>query len=169
MEAIAPRIRFPARTQYLKIIRSFCREVLGGNGEEKVHRKVVLAIDEAIANIIEHAYAGDRFCAGASIELSIEVQSDRIVASIIDRGPPFDPRSVWQAVKANGGAAPAAAAAAPEGRPPVGAEGQPRGPQRFPQRGFGLHLIRLIVDEIDYRRTPEGENLLVLTKHLKKG
>jgi len=64
----------------------------------------------------------------------------------------------------------ARAGAARDGEPCEEEAAEPRPPAlRFPQRGFGLHLIRLVIDKIDYERTPEGENVLVLTKHLRKG
>ena len=55
----------------------------------KVTRRMVLAIDEALANIIEHAQLNDH---ERAIELSLEVTEDSIVAEISDRGVPFDPR-----------------------------------------------------------------------------
>jgi len=54
----------------------------------KVTRRMVLAIDEALANIIEHAQLKE---GAEEIELCLEVMEDRIVAEIADRGIPFDP------------------------------------------------------------------------------
>ena len=34
----------------------------------------------------------------------------------------------------------------------------------FPRRGFGLYLIRLIVDELQYERTEDGYKVLILVK-----
>jgi anti-sigma regulatory factor (Ser/Thr protein kinase) len=169
METIAPRICFPARTQCLELIRSFCREILEGHAcEPQVYRKLILAIDEAVANVIEHAYASDGVAAISTIELSIDVQPDRVVARILDRGRPFDPRGVDVYSKAKE-LAEAHASRSRERASPAEADSVKRPSARLATRGFGLHLIRLIIDEIDYQRTPDGENVLILTKHLRKG
>ncbi len=169
METIAPRICFPARTQCLELIRSFCREILEGHAcEPQVYRKLILAIDEAVANVIEHAYASDGVAAISTIELSIDVQPDRVVARILDRGRPFDPRGVDVNSKAKG-LAEVHASRSRERASPAEADSAKRSSARLAARGFGLHLIRLIIDEIDYQRTPDGENVLILTKHLRKG
>ena len=169
METIAPRICFPARTQCLELIRSFCREILEGHScQPPVYRKLILAIDEAVANVIEHAYASEGMAATPTIELSIDVQPDRVVARILDRGRPFDPRGVDVSAKTRQLAEARANHARHGGNLPEG-NSTPRPAVRFPTRGFGLHLIRLIIDEIDYQRTPDGENVLILTKHLRKG
>src|SRR5688572_3140096 len=159
METVAPRICFPARTQCLDLIRSFCREILEGHSfEPQVHRKLILAIDEAVANVIEHAYAYDCAEAVPIVELSIEVQPERVVARIMDRGRPFDPRRVDVDSKARQ-LAEASARLARKGETSSGGSSPGK---RCPTRGFGIHLIRLIMDEIDYQRTPDGQNVLIL-------
>jgi hypothetical protein len=40
---------------------------------------------------------------------------------------------------------------------------EPAGDFRRSKRGFGLYLIHLITDGIDYRRTDDSENVLTLT------
>lgn len=163
MEAVSPRISIPARTQSLHEIRSFCEKVLaGGAGDREAQRKMILAIDEAVANVIEHAYPqseGNQ----PTIDVSIELLPDRVVARILDRGRPFDPRAV-EALR-EGERRRSAGRRRGDGASVLGC----RPPPRFPQRGFGLHLIRLVVDRIDYQRTSDGENVLILTKNLKKG
>ena len=169
METIAPRICFPARTQCLELIRSFCREILEGHAcEPQVYRKLILAIDEAVANVIEHAYAPDGDPAISTIELSIDVQPDRVVARILDRGRPFDPRTVEACTKTKE-LAEAHANRCRERANQAGGDPPKRPSARLATRGFGLHLIRLIIDEIDYQRTPDGKNVLILIKHLRKG
>lgn len=168
MEAVAPRISFPAKSQCLESIRAFCREILESHTrDQQLHRKLVLAIDEAVANVIEHAYSRTDGDVVSTIELSIEVHQDRIVVRILDRGIPFDPRAV-----STNPERPAKAPASPADLPPAEVMISPsarRSISSFHRRGFGLQLIRLIMDEIDYQRTPHGENLLILTKRLRKG
>ncbi len=168
MEAVAPRISFPAKSQCLETIRAFCREILESHSQDQhLHRKLVLAIDEAVANVIEHAYSRSDGDVVSTIELSIEVRQDRIVIRILDRGVPFDPRAAESSrEKPAGDAAPEAEAVPAEVTITPAAR---RTISTFHRRGFGLQLIRLIMDEIDYQRTPHGENLLILTKRLRKG
>jgi anti-sigma regulatory factor (Ser/Thr protein kinase) len=171
MEAVAPRISFPAKSQCLESIRAFCREILESHThDQQLHRKLVLAIDEAVANVIEHAYSRTDGDVVSTIELSIEVHKDRIVVRILDRGIPFDPRagSTKSERPAKAPASPAETAHLPPDEDMVTPSAR-RSISSFHRRGFGLQLIRLIMDEIDYQRTPHGENLLILTKRLRKG
>jgi len=96
-------------------------------------RLMVLAIDEAVANIIEHANLD---ATHNEIELALEIGDSKIEAVIRDRGGPFDPRRTLT-------------------KPDQAS---------FPRRGFGLYLIHKIVDNLQYERTSEGENVLTLTK-----
>jgi len=52
---------------------------------------VQLAVDEACANIIEHAYGGE---GNGDIECTCSVRDDRLIVLLSDTGCPFDPRGV---------------------------------------------------------------------------
>src|SRR5215468_2390819 len=94
MEAVSPRICIPARSHCLQEIRSFCREILEGRAlDRQLHRRLVLAIDEAVANVIEHAYLENQGGDSSVVELSLELHAERIVVRIVDHGIPFDPRA----------------------------------------------------------------------------
>ncbi len=150
MPSVQPQICFPARSQLLEKIRSFCQENLRGHITDKgLHRKLVLAIDEAVANVIEHGFKRRNDGEETTIELSLSVKPDRVRVRIRDTGLPFDPRKRMEAGDADLNAR------------------HDSIPDRS-HRGYGLQLIRLIMDEIDYERTPKGENILQLTKHLKR-
>ncbi len=96
-------------------------------------RLMVLAVDEAISNIIEHAKLAEN---DRRIMVTVEISDQRMVVVIRDRGNPFDPR-------------------------PTRKEPNSRA---YPRRGFGLYLIQKIVDDIEYERTSDGQNVLTLTK-----
>lgn len=137
MQLVRHKILVPAETERL----SELREQLSRLCEEhdvplRVTRRIVLAIDEALANIMEH---GQLPANEGDIELVLEVTEDRVIAEITDRGIPFDPT-------------------------PRGAEPDRR---HYPRRGFGLYLIHMIVDSIEYLRTPTGYNVLTLTKQIE--
>lgn len=94
-----------------------------------------LAIDEICTNVIEHGY---RDLPPGPIALDIAVHPDRLVIGIADRGRAFDPRS----------------ASPPDLLSPI---------ERREVGGLGCHLVRSVMDAIDYRST-DGENFLTLTK-----
>ena len=136
MEEMRHDIQVPADMSKLCELR----DLLGRICEEhevppKTIRRMVLAIDEALSNVIEHASIKD---SAKPIELSLEINEDRIVAEIRDRGIPFDP--------------------VPFEKP---------NRKSYPRRGFGLYLIHMIVDRIDYERTSDGHNVLTLTKSIE--
>lgn len=112
----------------------FC-EVVGVPGPA-VH-DLALALQEALDNVVEHAYRG-RHRGVALVEACLD-EASRMVVTVRDRGPAFDPTI-----------APAPAigplAAATPG-------------------GLGIHLVRNLVDVLSYERRG-GENRLTLTRGL---
>lgn len=130
------RLLVPAETSKLCDLRENVTQICDQcEIPRKVTRRMVLAVDEAIANIIEHGQLPD---SDEPIELSLEVADDRIVAEITDRGIPFDPTF----------------------------RGKEPDRRSYPRRGFGLYLIHMIVDSVEYERTADGRNVLILTKSL---
>ena len=99
---------------------------------------VRLAVDEVCSNLVAHGYRG---LAPGPIALSVEAMPDRMVIRIADRGHRFDLR------------------VAP--LPDLGAPLEAR-----PTGGLGCHLVRSVVDDIDYRTDPGGENRLTLVRRL---
>jgi anti-sigma regulatory factor (Ser/Thr protein kinase) len=155
METVAPRIRIPARSHCLEQIRNFCGEILRGTIERELYRKMILAIDEAVANVIEHAYDTCPCGDPSTIEVELQVHPGRVVVRIVDHGIPFDPTKGPPAGRA--GEDGLAASSVADGATKVAA---------FHRKGYGLQLIRLIMDKIEYYRTSGGENVLVLTKNI---
>jgi serine/threonine-protein kinase RsbW len=85
------KLSVPSDTVNLAMIRDFVedsarRSVLA----EKDLLKLKLAVDEACANVIEHAYNGD-----STREITVHVWFDdvQIEVDVIDSGSPFDPGS----------------------------------------------------------------------------
>lgn len=96
---------------------------------------LALALAEALDNVIEHAYAERP---GGVLLVEAAVEGDGGVRLLVrDRGPEFDPTAV-------------------PGPAPV-----PHQEASF--GGFGLKLVRGLVDEVRYERR-NGENRLVLFK-----
>jgi len=79
---------------YLKacraFVRKFCQKTLSPAPDEEFVSRLELAVNEAVANVMEHAYAGRP---DQPIQLTGEGFSDHIIFQIRHQGAPFDPRS----------------------------------------------------------------------------
>ena len=98
--------------------------------------KLTLAVEEAAANVIEHAFAD--LPPPHLIKVRLEITDALVAAEIIDNGRPFDPT------------------AAPDADLSLPLE------QRDPG-GLGVHLMRSVMDDVRYRRG-DGQNILRLEK-----
>jgi serine/threonine-protein kinase RsbW len=137
MEAVRHNIVVPADTSKLCELRDALFRLSQAHGvPPKAMRRMVLAIDEALANVIEHACLKD---GEKEIELSLKITQEKIEAAIADKGLPFDPCQCGKHWDRN----------------------------TYPRRGFGLYMIHMIVDSMEYERTSEGRNVLTLTKNLE--
>jgi len=133
---IKEETKVPADIRYLGEMRDFITKVgrKYGVGERNINA-FKLAIDEAATNIIRHAYRDwDGF-----ITLRMIIRDRNVTISMIDQGHAFDPRLVKD--------------------PDLN-----RYVQIGKKGGLGIFIIRRVIDQIDYRKTPEG-NELRLTKN----
>jgi anti-sigma regulatory factor (Ser/Thr protein kinase) len=96
-----------------------------------------LALTEALANVIHHAYGGDP---GQRIELELRVGEERAEVTIRDYGAPFDPHAY---------------------------EPEPLDTPR--SGGYGVHLIREVLDEVAAEPAAGGGTQLRLTKYRSPG
>jgi serine/threonine-protein kinase RsbW len=104
---------------------------------DRIVSHVNLALDEAITNIVFYAYddADDH-----EIGVRISLAQGVLTAELVDDGRAFDPLQV----------------AAPDLAAPL---------EERAVGGLGVHLMRHLVDDIQYRRDG-GRNHLVLTKRI---
>ena len=80
--------RFPARTDQLCESRRLVREALGGLGCDTDYiETTALAIDEATANVLRHAYKGDE---SQDVVLEMHIEDDTLTIKLIDFAPPVD-------------------------------------------------------------------------------
>jgi serine/threonine-protein kinase RsbW len=111
-----------------------------GFGDQALYQ-IRLAVDEACANIVEHAYRGtDR----GEMEISCGLQDHDFVICIRDWGQGFDPDSVPQ----------------PDLTVPL---------EERSLGGLGLYLIRHMVDRMQYHSDPILGNEMVMIKRLEDG
>ena len=105
-----------------------------GFGPQEVF-EVQLAVEEACTNIIRHAYEGRT----GSIYITILTENDKLKILIEDNGPPFDPTEHTNMHR--------------RGQDDI--EG--------PVGGWGIGLIKAVMDEMTYRRSLD-RNILCLVK-----
>lgn len=128
---------FPGRYKSLAKISEFVSQAVEEVGfDEATAYTILVAVDEACTNIIEHAYGGEE---QGDIQCSCEVTEDSLTIILRDRGVPFDPTAIQE----------------PNFSVPL---------EELECRGAGLVLIQRIMDEIHFSSTPEGENVLAMIK-----
>ena len=98
---------------------------------------IKMAVDEACTNVFEHGYAGE-----GPLEIEASCNSTRIRFRIRDWGATFDPTAVGS----------------PD--PSLSLEDRPLG-------GLGMHLMRQVMDHIEYSFDEEKGNCLLLEKQLR--
>lgn len=98
---------------------------------------LTLSLDEVVTNVISYAYADVR---DHPINVHLRLAGDVVHAEVIDDGRPFNPIDV-----------PAPDLDAPIDKRRIG--------------GLGVHLVREMMDELDYRRE-NGRNILALSKRV---
>ncbi len=105
-----------------------------------VRRSVNVALDELLANELQHGLAGRD---DSSVTVEVALDDERVLVTIPDDGPPFDPFGF----------------AAPDTT--LSVEDRPIG-------GLGIHLVRELMDEVSYEHR-DGQNVVVLVKYLVAG
>ena len=79
----------PSHPRYLSVVRAAVGELGSVCGLPDTDcRGIMLAVDEALANIIRHAYRGDF---DREIEFNCQAFSDRLEFTLLDQGEPPDP------------------------------------------------------------------------------
>ena len=124
----------------LPIVRSAVGRMaeLEGFGDLGVHA-LVLAIDEALANVIKHGYQG-RPDQPITITLSTVKRSDGrrgMSVTVRDQGRQVDPETI-----------------------------RSRDLDDVRPGGLGVHIIKMVMDECDYSCPPDGGMLLRMVKYI---
>ena len=107
------------------------------NLDPSVTMTLTLAIEEAVANVMKYAYPKGEV---GPIEINATINDGSLSFTIKDSGTPFDPTQVKKADIT------------------LSAEEREIG-------GLGLHLIRNIMDTVEYHHT-SNQNILTLTKNI---
>ncbi len=142
--SIRHTLTIPNNTAHLAAVRELVSELIlrSAYPAKRDASAITLAVDEAIANIIEHAY---RHGEDERMEIQIELCVDKECFSITlrDQGEPFEPDDVEK---------PDMELHVREGR----------------KHGLGLFLIRSIMDTVDYTFVKDGWNEMRMVRFAQR-
>ena len=142
MAAVARHIRIPADLTRVAEVRALVRtavDAIDPIADEACQDDLVQAVDETVTNTILHGYRG----APGWIDVTIDRVGDRLVITMEDAAPEFDPTHV------------------PE--PDLSVPPEARTPG-----GMGIHLIREATDVVGHAPRPGGGNILTMTRRLDR-
>jgi anti-sigma regulatory factor (Ser/Thr protein kinase) len=131
----------PNDTKYLTDVREMLSSVLSSSTiEGKSCRMIVLAVDEAIANIMEHA-TDNKLDSDIKIELCVKSDDERFQIIIRDSGKRFDPTGVDE----------------------IDMKMHLKSGKK---NGLGIFLMRQIMDEVQYTYKKDCINELSMIKYI---
>jgi serine/threonine-protein kinase RsbW len=135
------KLQVPSSTENLALIREFVTTVgkQATMSDEDIS-KLELAVDEACANVIEHAYGHD---ITKEVDVRAVFDEDEVRISVIDSGRGFDPEKVDQ-------------------------ETVEQLVAKRKSGGLGFRLIKSLMDEVSYEIVPGQKNELHMTKKIRK-
>jgi len=134
-------LHVPSSTENLSMIRDFVKSIGTQSGMNDMDvARLELAVDEACANVMEHAYDSD-----STKEVSIRaiVDDDSVQIKVTDSGKGFDPAAVEQLKVEE------LVSARRTG-------------------GLGMRLMKSFMDEVHYEMQPGVKNELKMVKRLNK-
>ncbi len=133
-------LHVPSSTENLALIREFVTTIGAQAGlSEKDIGKLELAVDEACANVIEHAYGYDT---SKEVIIRAVLDEENLEINIIDTGKGFDPSKVKQ-------------------------EELEKLVAQRKSGGLGMRLIKTLMDEVQYEIVPGHKNELRMSKKIK--
>jgi serine/threonine-protein kinase RsbW len=134
-------LNVPSSTENLALIRDFVTRVGSQAGlDDSEVANLELAVDEACANVIEHAYEHD---ATKQVVIRAIFDEKTLRIEVVDTGKGFEPQSIPEADLRK-----------------LAAERK--------SGGLGLRLIKSLMDEVHYEIEPGKKNELRMVKYLRK-
>ncbi|MDI6766619.1 MAG: ATP-binding protein [Bacteroidota bacterium] len=135
-------LRIESKTERLSYVREFVSDAAKKFGfDDESIGKIALAVDEACTNIIKHAYG---FSPQHNIDIKIVTNKEIFEIIIRHQGKLFDPKLVKT----------------PDLKDYID----------HPRRGgLGIHLMRLLMDQVEYKILPNNKCEVHLLKKLQVG
>ncbi|MBA2737140.1 MAG: ATP-binding protein [Pyrinomonadaceae bacterium] len=143
MEAIERKfmLKVPSSTENLALIREFVGSIAQQSGFDTSDiGKLELAIDEACANVIEHAYGHD---ISKEVIIRATLDDETLRIDVEDTGRGFDPELIEQ-------------------------EKLEQLVNKRRSGGLGMRLMKTLMDEVHYEIEPGKKNELHMVKKLRK-
>ena len=134
-------LQVPSSTENLALIREFVTTIGNQAGFSPAEvAQLELAVDEACANVIEHAYGRDMT---KEVSVRATLDGDAVQIDVVDTGQGFDPAGIEQleldkliSTRKSG--------------------------------GLGMRLMKTLMDEVHYEIVPGKKNELHMVKRLHK-
>ena len=125
------------RFENIEMVQHLCSKLLEGREvPEETRHWILMALREAVANAIKH---GNQMDLSKNVHVEMDVVADTLAVSIRDEGDGFDPAAV----------------------------GDPLAPEnRLKTSGRGIFYMRTFMDDVRFRRHPDGGMEIVLKKNL---
>jgi serine/threonine-protein kinase RsbW len=134
-------LQVPSSTENLALIREFVGSTAQQAGlSAKEAAGLEMAVDEACANVIEHAYGHD---VSKEVVVRVTLDDETLSIDIEDTGRGFDPGAVNQ-------------------------EELEQLISKRKTGGLGMRLMSKLMDEVRYEIEPGKKNALHMTKRLRK-
>ncbi|HZS09469.1 MAG TPA: ATP-binding protein [Blastocatellia bacterium] len=134
-------LHVPSSTENLALIREFVTTIGSQAGLTAAEvGQIELAVDEACANVIEHAYGHD---ISKEVVIRAIFDDETLRLEIIDTGKGFDPTKIPQ-------------------------EELNKLVAQRKSGGLGMRLIKTLMDEVQYEIVPGQKNELRMTKRITK-
>ena len=135
-------LQVPSSTENLALIREFVSSAAQQAGFDTSEiAKLELAVDEACANVIEHAYGGQD--ATKEVVVRVTFDEEMLNIDIEDTGSGFDPELIQ-----------------PEELDELISKRK--------TGGLGMRLMKTLMDEVHYEIEPGKKNALHMMKRLRK-
>ena len=134
-------LQVPSSTENLALIREFVGSTAQQAGfDTSETAKLELAVDEACANVIEHAYGHD---VTKEVVVRVTLDDETLSIDIEDTGSGFDPGAIDQ-------------------------EELEQLISKRRTGGLGMRLMKTVMDEVRYEIEPGKKNALHMKKRLRK-
>lgn len=141
-EMIQEEITAPCDTRHLAAIREMIKSTASRCfGQDTLAAKITLAVDEAVANVMEHAYEGME---NGDVRVAVYADGEKFTVTVTDQGRQFNPDSI---------ANPNILMHVKEGK----------------RNGLGIFIIRQVMDEIKYTFVQNKHNELRMVKYISNG
>ena len=133
-------LKVASSPENLGTIREFIQDIsINAGFDSEIAGQIELAVDEACTNVIKHAH---NFEYNKSIELQVLLDAKKITIKITDRGLGFDIDKVTK----------------PDLQKYI---------HEAKKGGLGIHLMRSLMDEVQFEFNPGVKNQVTLVKYFK--